>query len=745
MASHLTSLAVIACLGAWAIISSAAIPVLVAGNARLEWAGDAQNGFRPRVVVDGTVAEAAGAAAIQFVVNDGPALRIELNYSAFRQAGPELIASGKAESATGTKIEIVDRWSIDPAGGFILNREVTCRAKGDETAYASEIELIVPQAKKLVDADVFIPGIWYATADHTPKSGLITDFGQRDFILREDRMPLPLVSVRDRASGWSLTMEHRKPDGATIGADDNIGRVMDERLLFGSLGVRRDDDQLRIVFCFPGSEGEQTGIFGYKPDLRTAERFHPLKVGATQRYTLAVRVEKFDSFNAQVRGVWRAAYQAATPEVVKGDIRAVFDASINVLDHYAYTKASVSGFPFGVSLPDGAVKDPSLQMGFVGQQLPCASYLIDEGIRSNRPELTAKGERVVDFWVKNSFNEKGVPRTWYDLEPTPHWRNYNTFLRVVTDGTSGALHAWQIERAAGRTKPTWSTFARRVGEWLLKIQNKDGSFYREWRFDGSPASQSKTSTLHPVRLLVDLSCATGEKKYRDAAIRAAEFALTENKNGATYVGGTPDNPDVIDKEAGWIAMDSYLALYDVTQDKKWLDAALDAATFTETWVYAWNVPLPRDKENVGVPRVKTFAGTNLIATGHSGADNFLAFASFSYVRLWIYTGDEHWLDVAKLLQHNSAQFIETGKDGNALGYAVPGLQVEAFSLAVNRGNSVKIWLPWLTSATLEPMARMRETFGEIDVDSVAKIDRADLKRRNSEAARDRGYRSPAAK
>lgn len=718
----------------------AAAPALRDGGVELSWLGDDPDGYTPRLVSEDRVATATAAFILKVAADASPdAVRMVSSYHTITREGKSLKAISTIRTPGGSQFEAADVWSID--GGIRVERTITVkRADARDQAYGSEIEFIVPGVTKLADADVFIPGLWYATADHTPKSGLIKDLGQRDFILREDRMPLPLVSVRDRTGGTTLTLEHLAPDGATIGGDDDLKRVVDDRLRFGSLGVRRTNEAVRLVFRFPGSEGEQTGIFGYKPDLRTVERLHPIKAGATQRYTLRLSLDTRPSFPAQMTSAWRRAFASAKPAIISANIQAVYDASISVLDHYWYQQGDVAGIPFGVSLPEGEVKDPSLQMGFVGQQLPCASYLIDEGLRSNRPELVEKGEAIVDFWVKNSINEHGVPRTWFDLTPEPRWRNYNTFLRVATDGTSGMLRAWRIERVAGREKPAWLAFVQRVGDWLLSIQNEDGSFYREWKFDGTPASKSKTSTLHPVRLLVDLSCATGERKYRDAALRAAEFALKANASGAAYVGGTPDNPDVVDKEAGWIAMDSCLALYDVTREKKWLSAALDAAAFTETWIYGWNVPLPSDKENVGVPRVETFAGANLIATGHSGADNFLAFASFAYARLWIYTGDEHWLDIARLLQHNSAQFIETGKGDNALGYAMPGLQVEAFSLAVNRGHSVRIWLPWLTSATLEPMARMREAFGVIDVNALRKIDPMERARRNAEWSTMRGMK-----
>ena len=141
-----------------------------------------------------------------------------------------------------------------------------------------------------------------------------------------------------------------------------------------------------------------------------------------------------------------------------------------------------------------------------------ASYLIDDGVRSGRKERITQGERIVDFWASQSLSPAGVPRTWYDVDPKPSWRNYPTYLRVATDGASGALRAWEIERTAGVDKPAWLAFCRSIGDWLLHVQNADGSFCRSWNFDGTPASKSLTSTLHPVRFLVDLSCATGDAR-----------------------------------------------------------------------------------------------------------------------------------------------------------------------------------------------------------------------------------------
>ena len=573
------------------------------------------------------------------------------------------------------------------------------------------------------------------------------------------RVAAGYATLRAVGTGATLTLVHVAPDGATVdGLDDDAGRVVDARLRYASLGVRRDPPEggrpggIGVRLRFPGTEGEQTRIEGYRRERRSAERLHPLVVGARQSCRFRVDLRHAGSFADQMRFAWRSAWAEADPPVAGTDVAATCRASIDALAFYhdaqdggpvrdgaidggAGDWGVIAGTPFAVRVPAGTVRNASWQMGFVGQQLPCASHLIDEGLRRGDDAMVLKGEQVADFWARESLSPAGVPRTWFDLRPR-HFRDYKTYLRVATDGTSGLLRAWQLERAAGRDRPAWLAYCRAVGDWLLSAQADDGSFARSYDFDGRPVEESRTSTLHPVRLLVDLSCATGDARYRVAAVRAAEWSLAANADGATYVGGTPDNPDVKDKEAGWIAFDSYLALFDVTGDPRWLGAAEDAATFAETWVYGWSPPIPSDAAKVTVPPVGTLAGANLIAAGHSGADNFLACAALGYLRLWVYTGDAHWADVATLLQRNSAQFVDVG---GSLGYGHEGLLIEAFGISVARGRSVASWLPWCTSAIVEPMARCREAFGTNDVTDARARPIGDLRAANRAFAATRGF------
>ena len=270
-------------------------------------------------------------------------------------------------------------------------------------------------------------------------------------------------------------------------------------------------------------------------------------------------------------------------------------------------------------------------MGFVGQALPAAFLLLQDSLETNNADAGARASGVIDLWTHSSLTPQGVPRTWYDIHPDGTYtrRDYHAFLRVASDGAEGALQVWNVMHKRGLERPEWLAFCRRYGDWLVSAQNADGSFSREYGFDGTALERSKDTTDHPIRFLCDLSHATGDTHYRAAALRAGEFCLHSVHDAYAYVGGTPDNPNVMDKEAGMIAMDAFLSLFDLTQDRRWLAGAVQAARYCETWVYCWNIPVPEGDPKVVFPRHRTTYGLSLIASGHSGCDTYMA-SAFSY-------------------------------------------------------------------------------------------------------------------
>ena len=103
------------------------------------------------------------------------------------------------------------------------------------------------------------------------------------------------------------------------------------------------------------------------------------------------------------------------------------------------------------------------------------------------------------------------------------------------------------------------------------------------------------------------------------------------------------------------------------------------------------------------------SGVQLISSGHSLVDAYMAFDTDEFARLYQITGDKHYLDVARLLLHNTKNMLAL--PGRTFDLATPGWQQEHWSLAPRRGYGLhRGWLPWVATSQLNGI------FGLMDLD-----------------------------
>jgi len=272
------------------------------------------------------------------------------------------------------------------------------------------------------------------------------------------------------------------------------------------------------------------------------------------------------------------------------------------------------------------------------------------------------------------------------------------------------LRAYCREKAQGIVHRDWLAWVKQFADWLLTQQQAQGGFPRSWRpVSGEVVDPSPKSSYNPIPFLVLLSKETGDIKYLRAAESAGTFAWIHGQQNGQFVGGTIDNPDILDKEAGTLSLEAYSALYQATGDRDWLDRARAAADYAETYIYIWNVPMPIDESDEalhwkrGVPTY----GAQLIATGHSLVDEFMAFNVGDYARLARWTGDDHYLRIAALLLHDTKSM--TAIPGRTFDLNGPGWQQEHWSLAPVRGFGLhRCWLPWVSTSQLEGIFALRD-------------------------------------
>lgn len=654
-------------------------------------------------------------------------------YTSFELVSDRLVCQGTVKTNRGSNFYVTDTY-IAKGNGFIeLQRNVDISNAQTVDKYFNSMFgfRVAENATRLTDNEYFIPAVWYK-GNFTPNGNIPEGIPQVDdtyFYYREDRITLPLVTFREPDSGFTLTLIHKDSKCNTV-IKDGLGHFYDPGYQFGSVGIKHEENNIYANIIFPGSDEETRG--------GTGKRFHPVQTGVKHSYNVEMCFSNTADYATAVREAWNHAFELYNPIIYPVRLQEAYNGIIETLMTYYGANTAMGGiydapgWPFEVDLNTFQPRAYNYQMGFVGMQIATGYYIYREGQESGNEDMQAKGEAVLDWWAANALNPQGLPRDWYDPGTNGakgSFRPYGANLRVNTGGMEALIAGWAFAKRNGIDKPIWIDACKKYGDWLVRNQNGDGSYYfsyedRTESAEGKnpPINTNKFLTICAVRYLTELYIATGDERYKEAALEAGDWCYRYIHQRYTYVACVIDNPQTIDSESGLMAMNGFMALYDLTKESKWLTAAEQAATYTESWVYCMEIPVETDKGNRPTlfPANRSIVGQHLIAIGHAASDLGFAWASFVFYRLYIETGNPHYLHVARLSAHNSKQSLNW--DESIWPGAPKGLQMEAFPVnGLRREGGVYTCLNWNYAAHLDPMFRFKDAFGTPDLEEVEKL------------------------
>ncbi len=681
----------------------------------------------------------AGAASVtqeypvemEIYTNEIQIQRLRSGYRSIKKTGRGYDAKVTIKISETVSISVNDLWSFSD-NILKLNRVVKVKGN-DARSFMSGIMLTSKTKATRNELGYFVPGMMYGSTDFLTPSAIggkdTFESGSSLMLIREDRLPAPLFGLRFQ-DGSSIAVLNPSPDGATTVADSHDQQVItliDERFQFGSIASAFYDESPSCGFWFPGTEGEVTYAGNTYPDgqmNKWRRRYHPLKDGLTQKYQVSFRFAWEDDFPEFSNNAWRWAWTTLAPPIEKHDIDLVRYHLVKMLSEQVIITDGRAGIPnFITSSPSDRTwwRDNQAIFGFTGKNLETAYYLLRDSYGDNVPdkyEQRKLGRAIVDSFIKLKMDppvSEGF--NIYSGEPAlaiPHGFHgpHGVFLRSLGDGMKATCRAYIVEEKNGTQHNDWLNWLVGCGNWLLTKQNTDGSFPRKFvARTGEVLDPSPTTSYNVVTYLALLSEISGSQKYFKAAVKAAEYAWTHGHDKGIFIGGTIDNPNVIDKEGGTLSLEAYLLLFEKTKDQKWLERAKMAGNFSETWTYIWNVPMP-EEENDSLLHWKkgvSTVGLQLIATGHTLVDAYGAFNADEFIKLYAYTKDSHYYEVALVLLHDTKSMLAL--DGRPYDLNGLGWQQEHWSLAPLRGYGLhRGWLPWVSCAHLNGI------YGIIDFD-----------------------------
>jgi hypothetical protein len=661
-------------------------------------------------------------ANIEVLTGDQQVRELAAGYKNIRNSAGGIDANAEISYGDTAIFRVQDHWTLS---GAVLSMRRKVEVVGNAPGgFDSAVVLMVDPSVRWADMNYMAPGALYGDPTYNGErspGGTLNNAVHR-YQMREDLLPAPLFALSFQ-NGASVTVLDPSPRGDSTLEETKLTKdvMTDARFQFGALGAWQDaEGPIQFGFWFPGSVSNT--YMGDPPDAkpRTVGRYHPISQGVNHRYEVRFRFGQNESFPHVTRNSWRWAWNTLKPAVTYIDVEQMRRV---LIDHLAAQAATIDGrtaIPFVLSTMTDKLQWnwTMAAMGFVGKEIECADQLLREGDRGRTErgkKMRETGLAVISSMI-HALPTVPLQATGYDLATGKPWDHIwlAPWLRNATEDMRVLMRAYRRERALGREHPEWFTWLKSYVDWLILQQREDGSFPRRWKPGSSEVAEATgTSSYAAVPLLVIMAEETGDAKYKEAAIRAADYIWSNYGSRGLFVGGASDNPNITDKEAGMLSMEAFLSLYDSTKDAKWLDRSKTAADFAESWIWIWNLPMPLDADDSqlywkkGVPTI----GTQGITALHAGsADEYLDWAVSSYAKLYTYTHDEHYLEVARILLHDTKSMVALpGRqyDMKGIGWQQEGWRFGPGGPGRGVGGH-RFWLPWISANHLYGITGLEE-------------------------------------
>jgi hypothetical protein len=216
-------------------------------------------------------------------------------------------------------------------------------------------------------------------------------------------------------------------------------------------------------------------------------------------------------------------------------------------------------------------------MGWAGQSgAPGYAFLV-LAERLNAPNAVGMAQQILDHLSTAPVGPHGFPvrynpdqNKWYAPDPVSQGQAMETFARAILAGR-------KIE-SVDTTK--WEAFLRKACD-VHAARILDDA----WR----PKSTNDGFLVSPLCKAFGLF---GTQAYRRAALKAAEhYAERHVDMTEPYWGGTLD-ASCEDKEGAWGGFQAFLAVYEMTDDPKYLEWAEHAMNVTLTYSVVWDIDMP---------------------------------------------------------------------------------------------------------------------------------------------------------
>ncbi len=300
-----------------------------------------------------------------------------------------------------------------------------------------------------------------------------------------------------------------------------------------------------------------------------------LRPGTVVEKTFYLEVVPQTDQGSGFRQPLRSAMRLHPPTSTEGLPR--YEDIIREKYHFALSRFRDRELDPGFEMYPDYVKGTQYVMGWCGQADAAGYAMLGLSKKIGDPKMVSYGERSLNLLAQSPFNARGFllnynadNRQWKDQDPVSQGQAMEGFARAIRAGRN----------MKGVNTAPWEAFLRQA------CALHAGRILQP---DWSPVNTAEAFFIAPLcqgrRLF-------GNAEFQRAAVKAGEYYAKRHLDmREPYWGGTLD-ANCEDKEGAWAAFQGFLALYELTKEKRYLAWASHAMDVALSYTVLWDIDLP---------------------------------------------------------------------------------------------------------------------------------------------------------
>ena len=283
----------------------------------------------------------------------------------------------------------------------------------------------------------------------------------------------------------------------------------------------------------------------------------------------------------------------------------------------------------------------------------------------------------------------------------------------------------RIEADGGTVPAHWKTGLQKLADAFARLWAKRGQFGQFVNVETGDLCIGGSTCGGIVPGALALASRTfHEQRYLDAAKAAARQYRRDFVLKGYTTGGPGEILSAPDSESAFGLFESFMALYEVTGEREWLDCARELLPVCASWIVAYDFQFPPNSAMGRIDARSCGAMWASVANKH-GAPGICTWSGDSLLKYFRATGDRRGLDLLVDIAHGITQYIS--RDDRRVGNLPAGGICERVNLSSwegphNIGGNIFASCAWCETAAMLTITQIPGLYVQPDTGVFAVFD-----------------------